>query len=82
MSSNLDTVITRDQAIERFENEVLPYIQRQYEDDGIPDYCARATAWNDWTDGLCKNEEISDWQYDNWSHPECCLTERERRLAC
>jgi hypothetical protein len=29
-------------------------------------------AWNNWTDGLCKDGEISDWQYENWSQPDSC----------
>jgi len=78
MSTNLDTVLLWDDAVERFEREELPFIEREYEGDGIPDYCARSEAWNNWTDMLCKNEEISDWQYDNWGHPDCCLTEREK----
>jgi hypothetical protein len=32
----------------------------------------RSEAWNNWTDSLCKNHQISDWQYENWSHPSVC----------
>ena len=72
MASNLPHVMTRSQAIDQFEEVILPMIQKTHEQDGIPDYIARREAWNDWTDGLCKDEIISDWQYNNWSHPDCC----------
>lgn len=26
-------------------------------------------AWNDWTDGLCKDKQITQKQYDTWEHP-------------
>ena len=68
MASNLDTVMTFDQACEQFTDCILPMIQERYEQDGIPDVPARSEAWINWTDALCKNEQLSDWQYDNWSH--------------
>ena len=46
-------------------------IQEAHEQDGIPDYPARCEAWNDWTDMLCKDSQISEWQYMNWTHPPC-----------
>ena len=78
MSTNLDTVLLWEDAVERFENQELPFIEQRFEQGGIPDYVARSEHWNNWTDMLCKNDEISDWQYDNWGHPDCCLTEREK----
>jgi hypothetical protein len=68
MASNLDTVMTFDQACTQFIDCILPMIQEEYEQDGIPDIPARCEAWNNWTDALCKDEQISDWQYSNWSH--------------
>ena len=65
--SSLSTVITRDEAIVRFEAEVLPYVI-----DGERDIPARSEAFNNWTDALCENNEISEWQYNNWTHPPCC----------
>ena len=70
--SSLSTVITRDEAIVLFETEVLPYVIEEYEQDGVPDIPARSEAFSNWTDSLCKNGEISDWQYMNWTHPLCC----------
>lgn len=26
-------------------------------------------AWNDWTDSLCKEGNITAKQYDSWTHP-------------
>ena len=51
--------------------DILPCIQREHEQDGIPDIPARSEAWNNWTDSLCKSGVISDWQYENWDHPPC-----------
>ena len=70
MSERLDTVITFDQACEIFREDILPFVIERYESDGIKDGPARRETWNDWTDSLCKNRQISDWQYANWSHPD------------
>jgi hypothetical protein len=72
MASNLDTVMTHAEAVEHFDECVLPWVIEQYEQDGVPDLPARREAWNDWTDGLCKDGEISDWQYENWSQADSC----------
>jgi hypothetical protein len=71
MAKNLPSVMTFAQACEIFTLEILPFVQREYEQDGIPDYPARRQEWCNWTDGLCKDGQISDWQYDNWGHPPC-----------
>ena len=71
MASQLDTVMTFAQACETFTLEILPMIQEQYEQDGQPDWPARREEWNNWTDALCQDGEISDWQYANWGHPPC-----------
>ncbi len=71
MAANLQTVILWEDACRIFEDEVLPLVVEAYEQDGIPDWPARREAWNNWTDALCKDGEISDWQYANWSHPPC-----------
>ncbi len=72
MAKNLPHVMTWVQACAEFEENILPYVQEAYEQDGIPDYPARSEEWNNWVDGLCKDEQISDWQYENWDHPACC----------
>ena len=68
MASNLDTVILFADACDTFTTEILPMIQEQYEQDGIPDIPARCEAWNNWIDGLNQDDQISDWQVENWSH--------------
>ncbi len=69
---NLDTVMLHSQAIENFNQFILPLVQQGMEQDGEPDYVARSEAWNNWTDSLCKDGQISDWQYANWSQPPSC----------
>jgi len=72
MASNLYDVITWDQAVAGFTDNIMPHVREQYEQDGIPDWPARSEAWCNWTDSLCKDGQISDWQYMNWSHPPIC----------
>ena len=71
MASNIPTVILFADACETFTTEILPMIQEAYEQDGIADYPARREAWNNWTDALACDGQISDWQVHNWSHPPC-----------
>ena len=72
MAANLDNVMTWAQACEQFASEILPHMQTIYEQDGVPDWPARSETWNNWTDSLCKNGQISDWQYENWSQSPLC----------
>ena len=71
MATNLphDTLFA--DACEYFTTEILPMIQAQYEQDGQPDWPARRETWNNWTDSLACDEQISDWQVHNWGHPPC-----------
>jgi hypothetical protein len=45
---------------------VLPGVIAAY---SATDKVAIRTAWNDWTDGLCKSGEITQRQYENWMNP-------------
>jgi hypothetical protein len=72
MAQNLYAVKTRDEAIEQFEDFNIPMVVEQFEQDGEIDEIARSEEWNNFVDSLCENEEISDWQRDNWTHPDCC----------
>ena len=72
MASNLRTVMTWEQAVGYFNANVLPFVELQHEKDGRKDLSARRMAWNNWTDHLCKEKTISDWQYQNWSQPDTC----------
>ena len=78
MASNLYQVITREQAIASFEEYILPSVQEEYEQDGEADYTARSEAWSDYVDGLHADHQISDWQLENWDHPDCNYAPWER----
>ena len=71
MASNLYTVITREQAIASFEEYELPIIQQDEQRLGHIDYVARSEAWSNYVDSLWQNRQISDWQLENWEHPDC-----------
>ena len=71
MASNLYRVITREQAIASFEEYELPIIQQDEQRLGHIDYVARSEAWNNYVDSLWQNRQISDWQLENWEHPDC-----------
>ena len=71
MARDIDNPILHAQAVEMFTDHILPTIQLMYEQDGLPDMPARREGWRNWTDSLCKDGQISDWQYENWSHPPC-----------
>ncbi len=70
--SSLPTVIIRADAINMWRDGILPFIQAEFEADGVPDYPARSESFNNWTDMLCKDGRISEWQYNNWTHPVEC----------
>ena len=72
MASQLSNVLLREDAVTEFNEFILPLVREQHEQDGEPDTCARSEAWNNWTDSLCKDRRISDWQYENWTHPASC----------
>ena len=71
MARDIDSPMLWQDAVNEFTNLILPIVQRTCEQDGEPDNAARCEAWNNWTDSLCKSRIISDWQYENWSHPPC-----------
>ena len=72
MASQLDSVILWSDAVEQFTEMILPMVQQQHERDGEPDIVARSEAWNNYVDNLHDCGMISDWQIDNWEHPDCC----------
>ena len=72
MASNLDTVMTFDQATEQFTDCILPEIQESEQRLGHVDIPARSEAWSNFVDSLHASEQISDWQVANWEHPDCC----------
>lgn len=70
-------MMTKQQAVAAFMADVLPDVKAQYEQDGVPDWPARSEAWNNYTDALRKDRQITAKQYDTWTHPPCC--ERRRK---
>ena len=72
MASQLDHVILYADAVQQFEDFILPMVQQQYERDGEPDIVARSEEWSNYVDALHSDEVISDWQLENWEHPDCC----------
>lgn len=44
---------------------------KEYYLEGIPkwDAIAKREAWNNYTDMLCKNNYITNYQYENWTNP-------------
>jgi len=72
MASNIPTVILFADACETFITEILPMIQESEQRLGHIDIPARSEAWSDYADMLHSDEQISDWQANNWVHPDCC----------
>jgi len=54
--------MTKLQAVELFKEEVLPFINRKEKP-------LLRQSWNDYTDFLCKNNEITLKQYETWTQP-------------
>jgi ABC-type amino acid transport substrate-binding protein len=61
--------MTKVQALRRFRREVAPGVVARY---GKRDKPACREAWNDWTDGLHKDGQITARQYDTWLGPKSC----------
>jgi hypothetical protein len=72
MATNLDTVTLFAEAVEQFTELILPMIQESERRLGHVDIPARSEAWSNFADDLHANEQISDWQVENWEFPECC----------
>ena len=72
MASQLDHVILYPDAVQQFEDSILPMIQESEQRLGHVDIPARSEAWSNFADDLHANEQISDWQVANWEHPDCC----------
>lgn len=58
--------MTKQEAIQVFKQYILPSVILTY---GKNDKPAKAEAWNDYTDALCKNGQITVKQYNSWSNP-------------
>jgi hypothetical protein len=58
--------MTKSQAVKQFNETVKPAIVARY---GKSDNAAMRQAWNDFTDALCKNGDITPKQSENWTSP-------------
>lgn len=58
--------MTYEEAVDSFTENILPIVVEQY---GPDDTISQREAFNDWTDALCKDGEITQWQYENWDNP-------------
>jgi hypothetical protein len=67
--------MTKKFAEEVFRCDVMPGIRNQ--EYGRPDYALRTEAWNNFTDSLCKDGQITIEQYESWDCPECCYSPSE-----
>ncbi len=72
MAKNMDSVMTWKKDCEEFESVHLQVNKEVYEQDGRIDECTRSESGNNYTNFHCKEGKISDWQYENWTHPACC----------
>jgi hypothetical protein len=63
-------MITKREAERQYRDHVLPEVKKQYETSGRIDKPARAEAWNNFTDSLCKDRQITMKQYETWGHPK------------
>ena len=62
--------MTKAEAAERFaESQLSLFVEPGARGAEISDDVALAEAWNDYTDMLCKDGEITDRQYRTWTHP-------------
>ena len=62
--------LTDNQVFEQFKQFVLPGVIRQYEADRIPDKPARCEAFNNYVDGLHRDNKVSDKQVNNICIPD------------
>ena len=62
--------MTKAQALADFKENILPGIKEtEAKGTGRVDGPMRSEAWNDYTDMLCKNRQITPKQYRNWTNP-------------
>ena len=77
MARDIENPMLHKEAVAYFEEWILPLlvIEEAESQGGVwkwVDECHRSETWNNWTDSLREEKRISDWQYENWTHPACC----------
>jgi len=64
------TKLTKAQAVKMFKENDLPSIKEIEKQNGNGvDSCMRTEAWNNYTDMLCKDRQITTAQYNSWASP-------------
>ena len=67
--------MTKADAEASFREHYLPaIIRREREGNSRVDEPMRSEAWNNYTDSLCKDGDITERQYSNWTHPRWLYT--------
>jgi hypothetical protein len=61
--------MTKREALELYEERWLPSIKKVFEQDGVVDVSARREDWNNFTDWLREEGEITAEQYQTWGNP-------------
>ena len=61
--------MTKAEALRAFRETVLPFVRADFEKGGCVDTPARCEAWNDYTDGLRADGQITERQYSSWGNP-------------
>lgn len=64
-ASNNDLIDSEEKLSERFDAEIAHSVIEQY---GKNDIAALNEAFNNWTDGLCKDGEIHQEQYEHYTY--------------
>jgi len=64
--------MNKKEAEREWRERVLPYDKVQYERGGVPDYPARRESWNNFVDGLCRDQRVTSRQCDTWLQPREC----------
>ena len=61
--------MTKSEVLEDWKAYRLPPILVSEQQLGYIDRVARREDWNNYTDLLCQDGQITPWQYENWTHP-------------
>ena len=59
-------MMTKQEALRLFRQEIAPLVREKY---GRNDIVAMREEWNNYTDALCKDGEITLKQYESWTGP-------------
>ena len=62
--------MTKTDAVQNFKHGEFPTLAALEVERGTKDRPARRESWNNYTDMLCKQGDITENQYNKWHHPE------------